>query len=70
MATSLVSNPKTELDNLHIKYTWRPTELLGTHTHLHINEADDKGHMDEERLQEWRRAMYKIRNIESDIGIH
>ena len=70
MVTSLGSKQKAELDNLHIKYTWRPTELLGTHTHLHLNEADDQAHMNEERLQEWRRAMYKIRNVESDMEIH
>ena len=70
MVTSLGSNPKAELDNLHIKYTWRPTELLGTQTHLHLNEADDKTQMNEERLQEWRRAMYKIRNVDSEIGLH
>ena len=70
MVTSLGSNPKAELDNLHIKYTWRPTELLGTQTHSHLNEADDKAHMDEKRLHEWRRAMYKIRNAESEIDLH
>ena len=70
MVPPLRNKPKQELDNLHIKYTWRPTELLGTQTHSHLNEADDKAHMDEERLHEWRRAMYKIRNVESEIGLH
>ena len=70
MVTSLGSKQKAELDNLHIKYTWRPTRLLGTQTHSHLSEADDKAHMDEERLQEWRRAMYKIRNAESEIDLH
>jgi hypothetical protein len=45
-------------------------ERKGKHLDLNADALNKKARTDEDKLQEWRRAMYKIRNVESDIGIH
>ena len=54
--------PKSELDNLHITYLWKPIELLDTNVHLNLNTADKLDRKNEETLQDWRINMEKIRN--------
>jgi len=70
MVASLRDNPKPELDNFFIKNFLQSPERKGKHLDLNADALNKKARSDEERLQEWRRAMYKIRNVESDIGIH
>ena len=71
MVTPLRYNGKNELANSFISSNWQSAVHLDTHTYLNQEEdADEMLRMKEERLQEWRRAMFKIRNIESEIGLH
>ena len=70
MVASLRDNPKPELDNFFIKNFVQSPERKGKHLDLNADALNKKTRTDEERLQEWRRAMYKIRNVESEIGIH
>ena len=59
MATPLQNNSNLELGNFFIKYFWQSAELMDTN--LHLDDTDDKARVDEERLQEWRRNITKIR---------
>ena len=67
---ALQNNPKLELDNFFIKNFLQSPERKGKHLDLNADVLDKKTRTDEDKLQEWRRAMYTIRNVESDIGIH
>jgi len=66
MVASLRDNPKPELDNFFIKNFVQSPERKGKHLDLNADALNKKTRTDEERLQEWRRAMYKIRNVESE----
>ena len=70
MVTPLRYNPKNEFANSFISSNWQSAGHLEAHTYLHPEDVDEMLRMKEERLQEWRRAMFKIRNVESDIGLH
>ena len=70
MVTPLRYNGKNELANSFISSNWQAAGHLDTHTYLNQEDADEMLRMKEERLQEWRRAMFKIRNVESEIGLH
>ena len=67
---ALQNNPTPEFDNFFIKNFLQSPKHKGKHLDLNAEALNRKTRTDEERLQEWRRAMYKIRNIESEIGIH
>jgi hypothetical protein len=67
---ALQNNPKLEFDNFFIKNFLQLPKHKGKHLDLNADALNRKTRTDEERLQEWRRAMYKIRNVESEIEIH
>ncbi|MCX7186890.1 MAG: hypothetical protein NTW57_06510 [Methylophilales bacterium] len=70
MVTPLRYNPKNELANSFISSNWQSAGHLDTHTYLNPEDAYEQLRMKDERLQEWRIAMFKIRNVESEIGLH
>ncbi len=70
MVASLRNNPKPELDNFFIKNFLQSPERKCAHLDLKADSLNKKASADEDKLQEWRRAMYKIRNVESEIGLH
>lgn len=70
MVTPLRYKPKNELDNSFISSNWQSVSYLDTHAYFYPEGAVENLRMKEERLQEWRRAMFKIRNVESEIGLH
>jgi len=70
MVASLRNNPKPEVDNFFIKNFLQSPEHQGKHLDLNADALNKKARADEDKLQEWRRAMYTIRNVESGIGIH
>jgi hypothetical protein len=61
MVATLSNNTKPELDDFYLKYFWQPTEYLAAHANSNLNDPDDNARMEEERLQEWRANMIKIR---------
>ena len=67
---ALQNNPKLELDNFFIKNFLQSPERKGKHLDLNAGALNKKARTDEDNLQEWRRAMYKIRNAESEIDLH
>jgi len=70
VVTPLRYNPKNELANSFISLNRHSTGHLDAHTYLNPDVVDEKLLTKDEKLQEWRRAMFNIRNLESDIGLH
>ena len=67
---ALHNKPKLEFDNFVIKNFLQSPKHKCKHLDINADALNRKTRTDEERLQEWRRAMYKIRNVESEIGLH
>jgi len=67
---ALQNNPKLEFDNFFINNFLQSPKHKGKHLDLNAVAFNKKARTDEDNLQEWRRAMYKIRNVESEIDLH
>ena len=62
MVNALRYNAKNEFNDSFIHSLRQPVGHPDTHAYLNPADADEKLRIDEERRQDWRRNMAKIRN--------
>ena len=67
---ALHNKPKLEFDNFLINNFLQSPKHKVKHLDLNADALNKKTRTDEDKLQEWRRVMYKIRNVDSEIGLH
>ena len=70
MIASFRNNPKQVLDSFFIKNFLQSLEHNGKHMAFNPDDSNEEAHIDEERLQEWRKHMFQVRNVKSDIEIN